>query len=44
LERTNKKFIKRFNYLENETIAKGKDLKKMPLAEMDEIWEKAKEL
>ena len=44
LERTNKKFIKRFNYLENETISKGKDLKKMPLAEMDEIWEKAKEL
>ncbi|MFV0391254.1 MAG: nucleoside triphosphate pyrophosphohydrolase [Paludibacteraceae bacterium] len=42
LERTNKKFIKRFNYLESETIAKGKDLKNMTLAEMDEIWEKAK--
>lgn len=42
LERTNKKFIERFNYLEAETIAKGKSLKEMTLAEMDEIWEKAK--
>lgn len=42
LERTNKKFITRFNYLESETIAKGKDLKEMTLAEMDVIWEKAK--
>lgn len=42
LERTNKKFIERFNYLETETIAKGKSLKEMTLAEMDEIWEKAK--
>ncbi|NLO70562.1 MAG: nucleoside triphosphate pyrophosphohydrolase [Porphyromonadaceae bacterium] len=42
LERTNKKFIRRFNFLEAETISKGKDLKKMTLAEMDEIWEEAK--
>ncbi len=42
LERTNKKFIKRFNFLEAQTIAKGKDLKKMSLAEMDVIWEAAK--
>ena len=42
LERTNRKFIKRFNYLESKTIAQGKDLKKMSLAEMDEIWEEAK--
>jgi len=42
LERTNRKFIARFNYLEAETIAQGKDLKKMTLQEMDEIWEKAK--
>lgn len=42
LERTNKKFIQRFNFLEAETISKGKDLKKMTLAEMDEIWERAK--
>lgn len=42
LERTNKKFIQRFNFLEAETISKGKDLKKMTLAEMDDIWERAK--
>jgi MazG family protein len=42
LERTNLKFISRFNYLENETLRKGRDLKKMTLAEMDEIWEQAK--
>ena len=42
LERTNRKFITRFNYLEAETIAQGKDLKKMTLQEMEEIWEKAK--
>jgi len=42
LERTNRKFINRFNYLESETIAQGKDLKKMTLQEMDEIWEKSK--
>lgn len=43
LERTNKKFTKRFNYLEKETISKGKDLKEMSLEEMDIIWEKAKQ-
>ncbi|MDR0371516.1 MAG: nucleoside triphosphate pyrophosphohydrolase [Prevotellaceae bacterium] len=42
LERTNRKFINRFNYLEAKTIAKGRDLKKMTLAEMDEIWNEAK--
>jgi XTP/dITP diphosphohydrolase len=42
LERTNLKFIKRFHYLESETLQKGRDLKSMTLAEMDEIWEKAK--
>lgn len=42
LERTNRKFIQRFNYLESKTITLGKDLKKMSLAEMDEIWEEAK--
>ncbi|WP_430809711.1 MULTISPECIES: nucleoside triphosphate pyrophosphohydrolase [unclassified Carboxylicivirga] len=44
LERTNRKFIKRFNYLEEKTIKVGKDLKAMSLAEMDEIWEEAKKL
>ena len=42
LERTNRKFINRFNYLESKTIAQGKDLKSMSLAEMDEIWDEAK--
>ncbi|MCG8581038.1 MAG: nucleoside triphosphate pyrophosphohydrolase [Bacteroidales bacterium] len=44
LERTNRKFIKRFNYLEEKTLKVGKDLKQMSLAEMDEIWEEAKKL
>jgi MazG family protein len=44
LERTNLKFIQRFNYLENQTLQKGRDLKKMTLAEMDVIWEEAKRL
>lgn len=42
LERTNLKFIERFNFLESETIQKGKDLKSMTLNEMDKIWEEAK--
>jgi MazG family protein len=43
LEKTNRKFIKRFNYLEEETLKKGKSLHDMSLDEMNEIWEKAKE-
>ncbi|MBN2524466.1 MAG: nucleoside triphosphate pyrophosphohydrolase [Bacteroidales bacterium] len=43
LERTNRKFIKRFNYLEEHTIKKGRLLKEMTLDEMNSIWEKAKE-
>lgn len=42
LEKTNRKFIKRFNYLENETIRKGKSLHEMNLDEMNVIWEEAK--
>jgi len=42
LERTNLKFMKRFNYLESKTLLKGKDLHKMSLAEMDKYWEEAK--
>lgn len=42
LERTNQKFISRFNYLEEKTLKKGRDLKNMTLEEMDEIWEEAK--
>jgi XTP/dITP diphosphohydrolase len=43
LEKTNRKFIKRFNYLEKETITKGISLHDMSLDEMNVIWEKAKE-
>lgn len=42
LEKTNKKFINRFNYLESKTISQGRDLKDMSLEEMDKIWEEAK--
>jgi len=42
LERTNKKFIKRFQYLENKAIEAGKSLRDMTLAEMDVFWEEAK--
>lgn len=42
LERTNKKFISRFNYLEEKTIKQGRDLHQMSLAEMDAIWNEAK--
>ncbi|MFW5753920.1 MAG: nucleoside triphosphate pyrophosphohydrolase [Marinilabiliaceae bacterium] len=42
LERTNQKFIRRFNYLEQQTIHQGKDLKNMSLEEMDQLWEEAK--
>ena len=44
LELTNQKFIRRFNYLEEHTIKEGKDLKEMPLEEMDKIWNEAKRL
>lgn len=43
LERTNKKFIKRFNYLESKTLHKGVSLKGMSLDEMNVIWEEAKD-
>lgn len=44
LERTNKKFSKRFQFLENEAEKRGKALKDMSLAEMDTYWDKAKEM
>lgn len=44
LERTNHKFISRFNYLEEKTLKQGRDLKDMTLEEMDEIWEEAKKV
>lgn len=42
LERTNQKFITRFNYLEEKTLKQGKDLKSITLEEMDKIWDEAK--
>jgi XTP/dITP diphosphohydrolase len=44
LERTNKKFIKRFQYLESEASKAGKRLDEMTLEEMDVYWNKAKEI
>jgi MazG family protein len=44
LERTNKKFIKRFQYLEKESAKDGKKLGEMTLAEMDDYWNRAKTL
>jgi len=42
LERTNKKFIKRFKYIEEQTRLQGKNLKEMTLEEMDAFWDEAK--
>ncbi|PRP66133.1 nucleoside triphosphate pyrophosphohydrolase [Nonlabens agnitus] len=44
LERTNKKFIKRFQYLESKAGELGKNLSDMTLAEMDIFWNEAKKL
>ena len=44
LERTNKKFIKRFQYLESESLKDGKKMGEMSLAEMDEYWNRAKKM
>lgn len=43
LERTNQKFIRRFNYLEEHTLKQGRNLTDMTLEEMDAIWNEAKE-
>jgi len=43
LEKTNKKFINRFQFLEETSSKEGKKLSEMSLAEMDIIWEKSKE-
>lgn len=44
LERTNKKFIKRFQYIEKKAKGNSKELKDMTLAEMDLFWEQAKKI
>ena len=42
LERTNRKFIRRFNYIEEHSLKIGKPLKEMTLGEMDALWNEAK--
>ena len=42
LERTNQKFIYRFNYMEKKAKEQGKTLKNMTLEEMEKIWQEAK--
>ena len=44
LERTNKKFIKRFTYMEQRAREAGKSLNDMPLVEMEALWNEAKTL
>lgn len=44
LERTNKKFIRRFTYVEEQARKSGRSIKDLTLAEMDAFWNKAKEL
>ncbi|MGF1584184.1 MAG: nucleoside triphosphate pyrophosphohydrolase [Bacteroidales bacterium] len=44
LEKTNRKFTRRFNYLESRTMALGRSLKSMSLDEMNVFWEEAKKL
>jgi XTP/dITP diphosphohydrolase len=44
LEQTNKRFIKRFQYMEKEIKGQKKDMKNMTLKELDVYWDKAKEL
>ena len=43
LEKTNRKFINRFNYIEAHSIKMGKPLNEMSLEEMDRLWEEAKQ-
>lgn len=43
LERTNRKFISRFNYIEESVLSQGKAMKDMTLGELDALWNKAKE-
>lgn len=43
LEKTNKKFIRRFNHVESRAIEQGRKLKDMTLGEMDALWNEAKQ-
>lgn len=42
LEKTNQKFIRRFNYVEDHSLKQGKNLKDISLEEMDKLWDEAK--
>lgn len=42
LEKTNQKFVRRFNYVEDHSLKQGKNLKDMSLEEMDKLWDEAK--
>ncbi|MBN1289191.1 MAG: nucleoside triphosphate pyrophosphohydrolase [Actinobacteria bacterium] len=42
LRRTNREFLTRYSYMENEAVRKGTSINKMTLTEMDELWEEAK--
>ena len=44
LERTNRKFIARFNYIEEKAIEQGRHINELTLTEMDELWNEAKKL
>lgn len=44
LEKTNRKFISRFNYVEAKAKEEGRSLKEMTLAEMDSLWNEAKQI
>lgn len=44
LESTNRKFLKRFSYLEEKVLADGKNIKDLSLTEMDKLWEEAKRI
>lgn len=42
LERTNRKFISRFNYIEQQAIASGRTIRELTLDEMEALWQQAK--
>ncbi len=44
LEKTNRKFIRRFNFVEQEALTSGRQLKDLTLTEMDELWNRAKSM
>ena len=42
LERTNRKFIQRFNYMEDRAVEQGHILSELPLEQMESYWQEAK--